>query len=212
MSRYIKARLLTFNSLIQSHLHFCSLVWGSSCKSNLESLFTTQKKAMRAVMPGPIIYHYNAKDDICPTHTKTAFKTFNILTIHNIVLKNIMIFMNKLQNFPSTLPESVRQTIALNSLTITKTTDYCSEWYSKYNSTPYNTTTFFKGPLLYSDIMSDNQKLQPGISFGAYKQSVKTYLLELQCVGNSQEWEPENFKLLNLIGLRQSARLLTKDK
>ena len=224
MSRYIgilyklksslplKARLLTFNSLIQSHLYYCSLVWGSSNKSNIESLFVTQKKAMRAIMPGPINYYYNAKDDIYPTHTKAAFKTFNILTVHNIILTNIMIFMNKLQNFPHILPDPVSQTIPPNSPSLTNPTDYCSEWYTKYNCTPFNTTTFFKGPLLYADIMSDNQNLQSAFSFEAYKKSIKSYLLEVQCSGNHQEWEPENFKLFNLTGLRQSVRLLSKIK
>lgn len=40
----LTARL--FNSLVQSHLNYCSLVWGSSCKSNIESLFSTKKKAI----------------------------------------------------------------------------------------------------------------------------------------------------------------------
>ena len=56
MSRYIgtlyrlkhilplKARLLIYNSLVQSHLNYCSLVWGFTNKSKIEALFSTQKK------------------------------------------------------------------------------------------------------------------------------------------------------------------------
>ena len=40
----------------------------------------------------------------------------------------------------------------------------------------------------------------------AYKQRVKSYLLEVQCTGISDEWQNENFKLIQAKGLRQSAR------
>lgn len=91
MSRYIgvlyklkhilplKARLLTFNSLVQSHVNFCSLVWGCTNKSKIDTIFTTQKKAMRAVMSGYVNYFY--KDGICPTHTKPGFTEHRILTV-----------------------------------------------------------------------------------------------------------------------------------
>ena len=154
MSRYIgvlyklknvlplKARMLTFNSLVQSHLNYCSLIWGSSPKSNIETLFITQKKAM----PGWTNYFY--KEGTFPSHTKSSFTDLNVLTVHNIILKNIMIFMNKIHTFPHLLPTSVFQTIPPDSPSLTSTTDYASDWYSKYNSTPYNTSTFFKGPLM----------------------------------------------------------------
>ncbi len=56
MSRYIgimyklkqllpeKALVQIFHSFVQSHLNYCSLVWGFSTKSNIELLFTTQKR------------------------------------------------------------------------------------------------------------------------------------------------------------------------
>ena len=97
MSRYIgiayklrniiplTARKNIFNSQVQSHLNYCSLVWGSSSKSNVESVFTTQKKAMRSIMPGYVNYYY--KDGICPSHTKSSFNDLGILTVHNVILK-----------------------------------------------------------------------------------------------------------------------------
>ncbi len=56
MSRYIgtlyklknilplKARLLTFHCLVQSHVNYCSLIWGMTNKSKIEQLFTAQKR------------------------------------------------------------------------------------------------------------------------------------------------------------------------
>ena len=39
-----KARLFIYNSLVQSHLNFCSSIWGFAAKSNIEKLFTVQKR------------------------------------------------------------------------------------------------------------------------------------------------------------------------
>ena len=70
MSRYVgimykirnllpaKALLQIFHSFVQSHLNFCSIVWGFSAKSNIEALFASQKKGLRAVMRGHVNYHY----------------------------------------------------------------------------------------------------------------------------------------------------------
>ena len=44
----VKARIQIFHSFVQSHLNYCSLVWGFVAKSHIDSLFTVQKKAMRA--------------------------------------------------------------------------------------------------------------------------------------------------------------------
>ena len=69
MSRYIgilyklkntlplRPHILIFNSLIQSHINCCSVVWGSSMKNKIEALFTAQKKAIRAIMPGFVNYY-----------------------------------------------------------------------------------------------------------------------------------------------------------
>ena len=217
MSRYIgiayklrnilplSVRKMIFNSQFQSHLNYCSLVWGSSCKSNIESLFTAQKKAIRSIIPGHVNYHYN--NGTCPTHTKPAFTDFKILTVHNVILKNIIIFMNKIHNFPSSLPISVKNTISPSSSSPYSDTDYNSDWYNNYNQTPYNTSTFFKGPLFYTNIMTENPSFQAPKSLDSYKQRIKQHLLEVQCSGDAQEWESTNFKLSNLPGLRRSARL-----
>ena len=55
----IKARLQIFQSFVQSHLNFCSLVWGFAAKSHIDSLFTKQKQGIRArsrpdIRSGPV--------------------------------------------------------------------------------------------------------------------------------------------------------------
>ena len=104
---------------------------------------------------------------------------------------------------------SVIQTISPDSPSLTSPTDYSSDWYSKYNSPPYNNSTFYKGPLLYSNIMTENTELENATT-NSYKKNIKTYLLHVQSSGDSQEWNCNNFKLINLPGLRSSDRIKTK--
>ena len=41
----VKVRLQIFHSFVQSHLNYCSLLWGFACKSLINSLFVKQKKS-----------------------------------------------------------------------------------------------------------------------------------------------------------------------
>ena len=138
----LKARLLSSNSLVQSHLNYCSLIWGTTNKSKIEQLFATQKKAIRVISENP-------------THTKEFFSEHEILTIHNIILKNILILMNKFYYLPSLLPEAVLNTIHRASPAPDSFEQdlYLSEWYQTYNTHTYRLSTFFKGPILSKNIL-----------------------------------------------------------
>ena len=50
----LQVRVQIFHSFVQSHFDFCALVWGFAAKSHIDSLFTQQKKGMRAIMPGHV--------------------------------------------------------------------------------------------------------------------------------------------------------------
>ena len=52
----LRARLQIYHSFVQSHINYCSLVWGFCCRSNIEVLHSKQKKGIRAVMPGYVNY------------------------------------------------------------------------------------------------------------------------------------------------------------
>ena len=75
------SRIQIFHSFVQSYINYCSLVWGFAAKSNIDSLFTGQKKGLRAAMPGYVNYFY--KDGVTPSHTKQSFNDMKILTVHN---------------------------------------------------------------------------------------------------------------------------------
>ena len=145
----IQACLQIFHSLVMSHINFCSLVWGFSAKSNIESLFVNQKKGMRAVMPGYVEYFY--KDGVLPAHTKTGFNQYHVLTVQNVIAKNAFVFMHKINNFPHLLPTSVRETISPNAPLHGSGHETCQEWLANFGTSIYRKSLFYKGPLIYTD-------------------------------------------------------------
>ena len=165
---------------------------------------------MRSIMPGHVNYYY--KEGIPPTHTKPEFSSYNILTVQNIILKNMMIFINKAFNFPTTLPLFVRQSVPTNIPIPSTSPDYHSAWYESFNSFPYNKTVFFKAPLFYYHIMTENSNLRSCKTQNAYKRHIKSYLLQVQSTGDKEEWHNSNFMLTSIKGLRQSNRLNSRDE
>ena len=93
----LKVRPQLFHSFVQSHLNYCTLVWGFASKSHIESLFAKQKQGVRMVMPGYVNYFY--KDGQLPAHTKDSFKEYEILTIHGVIVRNALVLMQN-QKFP----------------------------------------------------------------------------------------------------------------
>ena len=199
----LQARLQIYHSLIQSHVNYCSLVWGFSSKSNIESIFVKQKKALRGVIPGFINYKY--KDGKTPGHTKKFFSKYNILTIHSIIVLNTLIFMQKTINYPSLLPASIRNTIGQDSPVPGSTHDTCENWLKIYDNLYYRKSIFFKGPLLLTDPCKNiSLPLASYVNIKSYKKNVKQTLITIQSSGEQCEWQKNKFLLYNIDGLRRS--------
>ena len=202
-------RLQIFHSFVQSHLNYCSLIWGFAAKSHIDSVFSKQKSGIRAVMSGYVQFKY--RDGQIPTHTKSTFHNLNVLTVQSIIVKNTLIFMHKVRHFPSSLPESVRSTIPANA----PSTPNCnhennSEWLETYQfgCPQFRQSIFFKGPLLsiseeYLNIVSPACML----SLNFHKKSVNDLMLDLQNKGDPEEWP--TFMLNKINGLRKCDRLRT---
>ena len=175
----LKARLQIYHSFVQSHINFCSLVWGFSCKSNIEAIFCKQKKGLRAVIPGFINYNY--KDGIIPGHTKQYFNEYNILTIHNIIALNALVMLNKIRSFPSLLPNSIVATIPTYSPEHGSTHDDCEKWLKTYNTPTYRNSLFFKGPLLYSTTnFVEHSDIKRTTTPNIFKNKVKKVILDCE--------------------------------
>ena len=199
------ARLTIFHSFIQSHLNYCSLIWGFSAKSNIEILFRAQKKGIRAIMPYHVNYFY--QDGVAPSSTKSTFTEHNILTVQSIIIKNALIFMYKIHNFATQLPTSVRDTIPNNAPTAGSTHVTCADWLAEYNYCKYRNSIYFKGPLLFRDMSYEADTLNTCFTTTSLKNKIKSISRQLQKQGDATEWQPENFKLYNINGLRQSDRI-----
>ena len=147
-------------------------------------------------------------DGIMPSHTKSYFTQFNVLTVHGVIAKNALIFMNKIRKLPQLLPISVRDTIAHDAPSHGYSYEACLDWQMKYGIACYNKSIFYKGPLMsidpnFSELSTGTYMLSPI----AYKNIIKRALLKLQSGGDEIEWEAANFPLYAIPGLRRSARL-----
>ena len=105
----IKVCIQIFQSFVQSHLNYCSLVWGFSAKSHIHSLLTKRNQGIRTIMPGYVNYWFEGGK--LPAHTKEKFKEYNILTVHGIFVTNALIFMHNFHHFANSLPFSIRNLI-----------------------------------------------------------------------------------------------------
>ena len=200
----LQARIQIFHSFVQSHLNYCSLVWGFAAKSHIESLFRKQKQGIRAIMPGNINYFY--MDGKIPEHTKQKFEEYNILTVHGIIVKNALIFLHKLKHFPNMLPKSIVDMMPDNMPTTGSDYENSADWMSIYNNAHYRASVFNKGPLLaISPINACITTLPTLFSINMYKSSAKRVLLQQQSTGTDDEWP--DFLLYNIPGLRKSHRI-----
>lgn len=73
-----KVKLLIYNALFQSHINYCTLVWGNTTQKNKLRLIRLQKKAIRHIADVP----YDA-------HTSTLFIKFNVLQLEQLYEFNL---------------------------------------------------------------------------------------------------------------------------
>ena len=222
MSRYIgimykikskvplNIRLQIYHSFVQSHLNFCSLVWGFAKRSNIELLFTVQKKAIRAVMPGYVNYFY--KEGQLPTGTKQCFNDYGVLTIHGIIANNALNFMHKVKSFPSLLPPSVKNLIPApiaHMSTINQSDSIFLSWLAEFNTHIYRNSLFFKAPLLYFEPSTVQNYASPAacISFKIFKIQSKRFILRLQTEGTKNDWKSNKFLIQNIRAIRTPRHL-----
>ena len=96
----INVRRLIYNSLIQSHLEYGVLAWGSSKNKLITSINKIQKRCIRNLASGSWL-----------SHTDPLFGKLNILKFKDILDVNSKIFMHKY--FNSQLPGSFNDMFTL---------------------------------------------------------------------------------------------------
>jgi hypothetical protein len=190
---------------VQSHLNYCSLVWGFTCKSKIDTLFSKQKSGLRAVIPGHINYRY--RDGEIPGHTKTSFKEYGILTVQGIIAKNALTLLYRINQHGDLLPQSVRDLVPDNVPSKEDNHETSSDWLLKYGSTAYKNSIFYKGPLLYISNFHTETTFTSIAFTSTYKSNIKFALIEQQSTGDSDDWPC--FLLNDIRGLRKSARTIS---
>ena len=171
---------------------------------------------MRALMPGYREIYY--KDGKNPCHTKPAFTQYNILTVHMVILKNIVIYMHKRHKFPQLLPPSILDIIGGDAPVPGSTHETNVDWLNRNSTKTVRRSITYKGPLFYSDLMPkltlykngdrdyNNDDDSTFKSIASFKGCVKKYLHKIQSTGDSNEWCGENMPLYYVPGLRRSNR------
>ena len=166
---------------------------------------------MREVIPGFINYRYRS-DGTLPGHTKSYFTKYDILTIHNVIVTNALVFMHKVRHFPLELPQSVRKTIPENAPVQGSTQDSCYDWLQSVSNHFYMRSVFYKGPLVIS-IYSFRHfgtffSIPSLLNAKIHKKDARKPMMKYQSSGNAEEWQSGNFLLYNIPGLEISSRNL----
>ena len=73
-----------YMSLIFSYINYCNLIWGSACKTILDTLYILQKKAIRIVNNSEYL-----------AHTDPIFKSLGIPNIYQVFKLNCLLFAYK---------------------------------------------------------------------------------------------------------------------
>ena len=85
-----------YSSFIQSHLLFCSTVWGSGSKCTLQNIFIAQKKAIRAITFTRLSVKDQETQSYSYGHTKPLFNKCEFLSVHNLILVQMLSQMHKI--------------------------------------------------------------------------------------------------------------------
>ena len=187
-----------YDSFVQSHLNYCTSVWGLGSKSSLQPLFIAQKKAIRAMEYGYNNCFYKSSTGELPCHTKEIFKRNKILTIHNLVAKNCLIAMQKV--YLNVSPDNILKLfIIVNENRPRRDPVYFLVPYSRLKS--QDKILEFKGPKLYNEVVNkinknnsstDVQLRVENSYINRFKNEITNFLLLKQSSGG-EEWLDENF-------------------
>ena len=193
---------LVYNSLIQSHLNYCSNVWGLGSKSSLDKIFRSQKKAVRAVENKFNNCFYNKETGELPCHTKEIFARNKLLTVHNLVAKNCLVAMHKI--YLGTGPNNISKIFD-----IIKEPNYSVRRDPKFFNirrsrlVALDKTLASKGPKMYNHCIDAINKEHSSAAklerkfLNPFKNTVSRYLIEIQGTGGV-EWKSQNFALYSV--------------
>ena len=183
------------------------VIWGTGSKSSIQSIFVAQKKAIRAITytrlytkdKDTLLYSYG--------HTKHHFNSLGLLTVHNLILIQMLSQMHKIyrsvapvhtrgyfqSHFPplATVKPTTHEILlprGLNSDNIIP--DYAEQINHKlYYTTPstrlakHKQTIIYQGPLTYNHFCNKIQALindEPKYKHQIHKLTPKSFLAHIK--------------------------------
>lgn len=79
----VSVKLQIYNALFRSHLNYCTLVWGTTTKKNINTLLLLEKKAIRCISNVPYLHP-----------TKQLFEQHNIINIQNLYKYRLLYYLH----------------------------------------------------------------------------------------------------------------------
>ena len=188
-----------YNSFIQSHLNYCSNVWGLGSKSSISKIFVGQKKAVRAVAKGFNRCYYDKDTGELPCHTKSLFIENKILTVHNLITKNCATAMHKV--YLDAAPAAISRIFTINE-NINRSCRRDPDFFAIHRTRLTNSDKSLsaKGPKLYNKMINDlrhkNFALYPEqLALLPFKARIVNYLLDIQKNNEGNSWDLNIFPL-----------------
>ena len=209
----IKVMKTLYNSFIQSHLYYCTTVWGLGSLNSIKILFSAQKKAIRITDPSFNNYYYNRETGELPSHTRAIFNKLGTLALPNLIAKSTLSLMHKVRL--GVAPEKITNMFN-DSSSVQRPRTMRSDSSSSFYEVPlfrlrkFDKTISFLGPKLYNyavnTINSNHELMNPSVDLrlenkftDPFKRLVSNYLLKIQnessTNGNEISWATQNFIL-----------------
>ena len=207
-----KALRNLYFSFIESHLLYCSSVWGTVPKSRISILFSAQKKAIRAISFARVNFFYDPINGKAPSHTKPLFKSQTLLALPNLIAKTILGILQKVRLgvAPSNIKNFFQQRVPGSAAHATRH-DHTKLFENRFfRLSRSNFQISHVGPKLYnhiSQLASRKQTLNKGIAdkritdkfYDPFRKEISKILLNIQSLPvldkETNEWGDTNFPL-----------------
>ena len=157
-----------YNSLIYPHLMYCNLLWGNSPYTHLKALEKCQNHFIRIVINLP-----------SHSHTKTYYEKLNILSIKNIHIYNVSIFIFKF--LQKKLPSYYTNFFIFSNAIQTKSTRHTQLFYKPISRIKLlDTSIKCVGPRIWETIIP--QEIKQITQLHLFKNNLKKFLLSLNSI------------------------------
>ena len=158
LSKHLLKQL--YFSFIHSYLNYGNIAWGSTCKTNLISLYRSQKHAIRVI---------NFKNRY--THTKPLFKEMKILNIYEINVFKVICFMFKCKlKLSPPIFHKIYQLKQPTKYTL-RSKDVALEPKCKTKLDQFNIS--FRSPYLWNKLIVNNSNFEQTEIFSSFRNNVK---------------------------------------